>query len=57
MPNFTATKTGTFTGHCSELCGLYHSRMLATVKVVSPQEFQAYMTAQKAAQQSSGSSQ
>jgi cytochrome c oxidase subunit 2 len=61
-PNhFTVTvdkdKLGTYYLHCSELCGLYHSRMLATVKVVSPQEFQAYMTAQKAAQQSSGSSQ
>ncbi len=34
--SITATKTGTFTGHCSELCGLYHSRMLFTLKIVSP---------------------
>ena len=53
----TATQTGTFIGHCSELCGLYHSRMLFTVKVVTPQQFQTYMAAQKAAQQSSGSTQ
>jgi cytochrome c oxidase subunit 2 len=53
----TLTKTGTFTGHCSELCGLYHSKMLFTVKVVTPQQFQAYMAAQQAAQQSSGSTQ
>jgi cytochrome c oxidase subunit 2 len=53
----TATKTGTFLGHCSELCGLYHARMLFTLKVVTPQQFQAYMTAQKAAQSSSGSTQ
>ena len=53
----TATQTGTFIGHCSELCGLYHSRMLFTLKVVTPQQFQAYMTAQKAAQSSSGSTQ
>jgi cytochrome c oxidase subunit II len=53
----TLTQTGTFTGHCSELCGLYHSRMLFTVKVVTPQQFQAYMAAQEAAQQSSGSTQ
>ena len=53
----TATKTGTFIGHCSELCGLYHSRMLFTLKVVTPQQFQAYMAAQQAAQSSSGSTQ
>jgi cytochrome c oxidase subunit II len=52
----TVTQTGTFIGHCSELCGLYHSRMLFTVKVVTPQQFQAYMAAQQAAQ-SSGSTQ
>jgi cytochrome c oxidase subunit 2 len=52
----TATQTGTFIGHCSELCGLYHSRMLFTVKVVTPQQFQAYMAAEQA-EQSSGSTQ
>jgi cytochrome c oxidase subunit II len=53
----TATQTGTFIGHCSELCGLYHSRMLFTVKVVTPRQFQADMAAEQAAQQSSGSTQ
>jgi len=53
----TATQTGTYTGHCSELCGLYHARMLFTLKVVTPQQFQAYMAAQQAAQSSSGSTQ
>jgi cytochrome c oxidase subunit II len=53
----TATQTGTFIGHCSELCGLYHSRMLFTVKVVTPQQFQADMAAEQAAQQSSGGTQ
>ena len=53
----TVTQTGTFTGHCSELCGLYHSRMLFTVKVVTPQQFQAYMAAEQAAQKASGSTQ
>ena len=52
-----ATQTGTFLGHCSELCGVYHSRMLFTVKVVTPQQFQADMAAEQAAQQSSGSAQ
>src|SRR5262249_51105336 len=39
-PNhFTVTpdKTGTYIIHCSELCGIYHSRMLATLKIVSQQ--------------------
>ena len=53
----TATKTGNYIGHCSELCGLYHSRMLFTLKVVTPQQFQAYMAHQQAAQKSSGSTQ
>ena len=53
----TATQTGTYIGHCSELCGLYHSKMLFTLKVVTPQQFQAYMAAQQAAQSSSGSTQ
>lgn len=53
----TANQTGTYIGHCSELCGLYHSRMLFTLKVVTPQQFQAYMAAQQAAQSSSGSTQ
>ena len=36
----TPTKTGTFIGRCTELCGLYHSRMLFTVKIVTPAQFQ-----------------
>src|SRR6185436_1019699 len=34
----TPTKTGEFAGRCAELCGLYHSRMLFTVKVVTADE-------------------
>ncbi|MGH3185761.1 MAG: aa3-type cytochrome oxidase subunit II [Streptosporangiaceae bacterium] len=52
----TATQTGTFLGHCSELCGLYHSRMLFRLKVVTPQQFQAYMAAEQAAQKSGSTS-
>ena len=39
----TPTKTGTFAGRCAELCGLYHSRMVFTVKVVTPDEYQAHL--------------
>ncbi|HXL90539.1 MAG TPA: cytochrome c oxidase subunit II [Streptosporangiaceae bacterium] len=40
----TATQTGTFLGHCSELCGVYHSRMLFVMKIVTPQQFQHDMS-------------
>jgi len=52
----TATQTGTFTGHCSELCGLYHSRMLFTLKVVTPAQFQAWIAQQQTLQATSSGS-
>lgn len=39
----TTTKEGTYAGRCAELCGVDHSRMLFTVKVVSPQEYQNFI--------------
>lgn len=39
----TPTKKGTYAGRCAELCGLYHSRMIFTVKVVSPAQYQDYV--------------
>jgi len=41
-----ATKTGTYLGHCSELCGVYHSRMLFKLEIVPQQQFQQDMAAQ-----------
>jgi cytochrome c oxidase subunit II len=56
--SITATQTGTFIGHCSELCGLYHSRMLFTLKIVTPAQFQTWISQQQAIQKSpSGSTQ
>jgi cytochrome c oxidase subunit II len=46
----TPTKTGTFIGRCTELCGLYHSRMLFVVKIVTPAQFHQWITAQQLAQ-------
>jgi cytochrome c oxidase subunit 2 len=37
------TVTGDYRGKCYELCGVYHSRMLFNVKVVSDAEFQDYL--------------
>ncbi|MDI6908968.1 cytochrome c oxidase subunit II [Nocardioides sp.] len=39
----TPTRTGEFAGKCFELCGVYHSRMLFNVKVVSVDDYQAYL--------------
>ncbi|MGO9077828.1 MAG: cytochrome c oxidase subunit II [Streptosporangiaceae bacterium] len=53
----TPTKTGTFYGHCSELCGLYHSRMLFELKIVTPAQFTAWVHAQQAHQNATGGAQ
>lgn len=39
----TPEKEGTYRGKCAELCGEYHSLMLFTVKVVSQEEYDAYI--------------
>jgi cytochrome c oxidase subunit 2 len=49
----TPTREGTFAGRCAELCGVYHSRMLFDLKVVSQEEFDAKMK-ELAAQGSTG---
>jgi len=42
--DFTPTRTGTYQGKCAELCGEYHSRMLFTVKVVTPAQYTSYIS-------------
>jgi cytochrome c oxidase subunit II len=44
----TPLRTGTFQGKCAELCGEYHSRMLFTVKVVTPAQYTAYIASLRA---------
>ena len=44
---FTATKTGMFYGQCAELCGKDHAFMPIAVRVVSDQEFAAWIEAAK----------
>lgn len=48
----TAIKTGTFIGRCTELCGVYHSRMLFTVKIVTPAQFKQWIHRQQTLQSS-----
>jgi cytochrome c oxidase subunit II len=44
-------------GRCSELCGLYHSRMLFRIKIVTPAQFTAWIKAQQKLQNASGGAQ
>ncbi|OIJ30699.1 MULTISPECIES: aa3-type cytochrome oxidase subunit II [unclassified Microbacterium] len=41
--SFIPTREGEYAGKCAELCGEYHSMMLFNVKVVSQDEYDAYL--------------
>lgn len=41
---FTANKLGVFPGRCNILCGRSHSQMLFTVRVVTPAEYETYIS-------------
>jgi cytochrome c oxidase subunit 2 len=41
--SFRATKLGTFRGQCAEFCGIQHAAMLAYVKVLPPDEYDAWV--------------
>ncbi|MGN6607319.1 MAG: aa3-type cytochrome oxidase subunit II [Jatrophihabitans sp.] len=43
----TPTHTGSFVGRCAELCGTYHAEMNFEVRVVTADQFQAYLDALK----------
>lgn len=45
---FNADREGVYFGQCSELCGVAHAYMPITVKVVSQQAYDAWLTAAKA---------
>jgi len=44
---FTPTVLGTFHGQCAQFCGLFHSRMTFTMKVVSEVDFLAWVKAEQ----------
>ena len=52
---FKATRAGTFTGQCAELCGLNHARMLAKVEVMPKADFDRWLADRKE-QQDAGTS-
>jgi cytochrome c oxidase subunit 2 len=41
--DLTPTREGVFTGRCAELCGMYHSRMIFEVHVVSRAEYDRHL--------------
>ena len=43
----TATKAGTWTGHCAEFCGLGHTTMAITVTAESPAAFASWVASQQ----------
>jgi cytochrome c oxidase subunit 2 len=47
--DFTPTTGGVFRGQCTQYCGLYHAEMLFSVRVVSPGQFQQWLSAEQAA--------
>jgi cytochrome c oxidase subunit II len=44
---FEATKPGTYQVLCAEYCGLSHSKMLAEVVVLSPEDFEVWLQEQR----------
>ncbi len=44
-------------GRCSELCGLYHSRMLFRIKIVTQAQFKTWVLAQQKLQNATGGAQ
>ncbi len=40
---------GTYNGQCTQICGLYHSEMLFSVRAVSPKAFDAWVKGEVAA--------
>jgi cytochrome c oxidase subunit 2 len=48
------TKTGSWIGACTELCGVYHSRMLFRIRIVTPAQFQRWIHLQQLQQSSTG---
>ena len=47
---FQASNEGVYTGQCAELCGLEHAQMLASVEVLSTDEFDAWLDTRRAEQ-------
>ncbi len=49
--HFTPTRAGTYAILCTQLCGTGHYRMQANLRVLSPDEFEAWLKSREAARQ------
>jgi len=49
--DLSPTAAGTYRGECAEFCGLNHSYMVFTVKVVDPATYRSWIAAQQAGQE------
>ncbi len=47
--DFNVVQAGTYFGQCTQICGLYHSEMLFSVRAVSPRQFTQWAHAEVAA--------
>jgi len=47
---FQAKDVGTFDGQCAEFCGIQHAKMLASIEVVPPAEFDSWLRDESDAQ-------
>jgi cytochrome c oxidase subunit 2 len=45
----TITEPGDYNGQCAEFCGVFHDRMLLTVRAVSRPDFDAWLAARQSA--------
>ena len=52
---FEAEQAGSYQGQCAELCGVEHANMLATVEVMPPDEFAAWLEERRTDQAARGS--
>ena len=57
FPTATLYKGPNTYGRCTELCGLYHSRMLFRIKIVTPAQFRAWILAEQHKENASGGAQ
>ncbi len=51
---FEVDEPGLYTGQCAELCGLEHANMLASVEVLEPEEFDAWLVERRTDQSADG---
>jgi cytochrome c oxidase subunit II len=52
---FQAKRTGVFEGQCAEFCGIQHAEMLASIEVVSADEFDSWLQQEAQAQEAGDS--